>query len=792
MIRTTQLRSLLLTSVALTGWLVALPGSAQFESICRRLTGGDNAYFGTAIIEQLEARLRAAERAPTPDAEAIIRLRAWLATELGRLGRQDEALDLLARAREDAERALTASWPLLPALLGSEALTHLQLAEEENCAANPSPDRCILPITAEARHQRTEHTLAAIALLDRVLGLTPDDVQSRWLRTVAEALLGGKGDRGLPPAALAPTRHLERWRNQADVLGVGGFDHAGGAIVDDFDADGHLDLISSSWHPCEPLRAYRNDGKGRFEDVAAAWGLDQQLGGLNIVHADYDGDGRLDLLVLRGAWLGAEGKTRNSLLRNDLAKTGRFVDTTAQAGLTVPAYPTQTAAWGDVDNDGDLDLYIGNEAAASSVDPRNLFGMGGQTFPSQLFRNDGGRFTDIARAAGVTNDRFAKGVAWGDVDNDGDLDLYVSNIGTNRLYRNDGPDQGSGPRGTPRFTDIAVTAGVSEPSRESFATWFFDVDNDGDLDLFVADYSSPVAAVSASYLGVSSGPSNAVGHPVLYRNDTPRPQGHAAGRIAGDGDGATIHFTDVSAAWGLDRPLLPMGANFGDLDNDGWLDIYLGTGLPNPQAWMPNVMYRNVDGQHFEDVTSAGFGHLQKGHGIGFGDIDRDGDQDLFQQLGGAYPYDAFANALYENPTLAPLTPTDGAASSDEPAHPGPAWVTLRLRGTRANPFAIGARIMITVRGRDDRTREIHAVVSSGGSFGGSSLQQELGLGDTTTIVSLSVQWPSPSPPFVARNLAPRKVYEIREEGASLVTIEAPPVPLRGSQASHNHAGSVR
>jgi hypothetical protein len=240
-----------------------------------------------------------------------------------------------------------------------------------------------------------------------------------------------------------------------------------------------------------------------------------------------------------------------------------------------------------------------------------------------------------------------------------------------------------------------------------------------------------------------------------------------------------------------------MGANFGDLDNDGWLDIYLGTGLPNPQAWMPNVMYRNVDGRRFTDVTAAGFGHLQKGHGIAFGDIDRDGDQDLFQQLGGAYPYDAFANSLYENPSLvtngsvtpgAHVTPDAQVTTTDR----GPAWVTLRLRGARANPYALGARIAITTRNRAGTERTIHAVVSSGGSFGGSSLQQELGLGDATTIVSVSVRWPSPTPPFVARNLTPRRVYEIREEGASLVTVETPPIPLRIHQTSHKHVGSVR
>jgi len=731
------------------------PSAAALAAVCQRLTTGDNAYFGSAIVEQLEARLAAAE-AGGADVERLVRLRAWLAGELSRLGKEQEALPLLERARLDAERELGSDWPLMPALLTSQALAHLQLAERENCQQDPNAERCIVPLAPGAVHSRPAHTLAAVAILRRLAVRTPEDDTVLWLLGLARGLAGEReAFAELPAQAFGQIAPLRRWPNRAHALGVDTVDHAGGAVMDDFDGDGHLDLISSSWHPCEPMHAFRADGHGGFEEVSARWGLDRQLGGLNLVHADYDGDGHLDLLVLRGAWLGAAGRIRNSLLRNDLAGSGRFLDVSAAAGLAAPAYPTQTAAWGDIDNDGDLDLYIGNEAAASATDPRRLFGMGGSVYPSQLLRNDGGSFTDIARAAGVSNDRFAKGVAWGDVDNDGDLDLYVSNIGPNRLYRNDT----AGGKGPARFTDIAATAGVVAPVRESFATWFFDVDNDGDLDLLVADYASPVATVFAAYRGHAT--SN--GHPILYRNDS-------------DGDG--IRFTDVSAAWGLARPLLPMGANFGDLDNDGWLDIYFGTGVPDPQALMPNVMYRNRDGQGFVDVTAAGFGHLQKGHGIAFGDLDGDGDQDLFQELGGAYPYDVAANALYENP---------GPADPD--AHP--AWVTLRLRGARANRFALGARIEVVVREADGDTRHIHAVVSSGGSFGGSSLQQEIGLGTAVRITTLEVRWPSSSPPFVAHDLAPGRVYEITEQPPALVARSAPFVPLRAGRASHSPGGSI-
>jgi hypothetical protein len=253
----------------------------------------------------------------------------------------------------------------------------------------------------------------------------------------------------------------------------------------------------------------------------------------------------------------------------------------------------------------------------------------------------------------------------------------------------------------------------------------------------VAAYWAPVEAVSASYLGLpSSG-----GNPILYRNDGGR-------------------FTDVSHDVGLHRPLLPMGANYGDLDNDGWLDVYLGTGVPDYEALMPNVMYRNNAGRAFQDVTFAGgFGHLQKGHGVAFGDLDNDGDEDLFQQLGGAYPYDAFRNVLFANPTE------------------GSSWVVLRLEGRRANRFGVGARIEVRAR-EGERSRSIHRLVGSGGSFGGSSLQQEIGLGQATAIESISIVWPASGTRQVFREVEPGRFYRVVEGRDELIPVDLPSIPL--------------
>jgi hypothetical protein len=176
---------------------------------------------------------------------------------------------------------------------------------------------------------------------------------------------------------------------------------------------------------------------------------------------------------------------------------------------------------------------------------------------------------------------------------------------------------------------------------------------------------------------------------------------------------------------GLTRFHLPMGSNFGDIDHDGFLDFYLGTGYPDYEALMPNVLYRNLAGKAFVDVTLAGgFGHLQKGHGIAFADFDHDGDQDIFEQMGGTFPGDRFHDALFENPGF------------------GNRWLALRLAGRGSNRAAIGARIRVDVE-ENGRRRSIHRRVNSGGSFGSNPLRQTIGLGKAAKIEHVEVYWPT-------------------------------------------------
>jgi FG-GAP-like repeat/ASPIC and UnbV len=171
---------------------------------------------------------------------------------------------------------------------------------------------------------------------------------------------------------------------------------------------------------------------------------------------------------------------------------------------------------------------------------------------------------------------------------------------------------------------------------------------------------------------------------------------------------------------------LPMGSNFGDIDNDGFLDIYLATGRPSYSYLMPNVLLRNEGGRRFEDVTAAtGTGHLQKGHGVAFADWDRDGDADIFLETGGAAPGDRAHNVLFQNPGS------------------GHHWLTVKLVGVRTNRAALGARIRVELADAEGTVVSRYRTIATGSSFGGNPLACTVGLGRAGTIRALEVSWPT-------------------------------------------------
>jgi hypothetical protein len=252
-----------------------------------------------------------------------------------------------------------------------------------------------------------------------------------------------------------------------------------------------------------------------------------------------------------------------------------------------------------------------------------------------------------------------------------------------------------------------------------------------------------MGAVCRDYLGLS----NSGVKSCLYRNR---------------GDGT---FDDVTSEAGLLHVLPVMGCNIGDIDNDGWTDCYLGTAEPDLCALYPNRLFRNEEGQGFSDVTtSAGMGHLQKGDALAFGDIDNDGDQDVFEVMGGLYSGDAFQRVLFENP---------GSANS---------WVNLILQGVKANRSAIGARIRVRVQKPDGSSRDIYQLVGTAGSMGSQSLQAEIGLGDATSIKEVEVLWPGSGTRQVITNLPMRRFWRIVEGQKEPIALERKPFKLGGEQ----------
>ena len=697
-----------------------------------------NAWLGEAPARTAREALAAAAGAP---AAARFRLLVDLAEQELRLGDEAAALQ-----RFDEAHDLLTGLSGLAAELGSEAtevpfriaVAWLRYGESRNCAGMHGAEACILPIRGEAIHREREGSEQAARFLREYLAAVPPNsvqqVKARWLLNLAHMTLGDhpaavEPEHRLPLAAFGSAADFPRFDNVAPELGIDSFNLSGGAVVDDFDGDLDLDIFTTTFDPAGSPRLFLNDGRGEFSDVSATAGLDGLYGGLNVVHGDADNDGDLDLFVLRGAWFGPHGRHPNSLLLNESADGGEaglpvFRDVTFLSGLGEAHYPTQTAAWADFDNDGDLDLFVGNEHSPA-VDA-----------PSQLFSNEGPgadgvvRFRDVAAEAGLALRAFVKAAVWGDYDDDRFPDLYVSVLGgPNRLYRN---------RGDGSFEDVAPRLGVTGP-RQSFPAWFWDFDNDGHLDLFVSSYTGDrggLGFVAASYQGYP-GPWEQAR---LYR---------------GDGDGG---FEDVAARSGLTRLQLPMGSNFGDLDHDGYLDFYLGTGYPDYEAVMPNVLYRNLGGRRFVDVSlAAGFGHLQKGHAVAFADLDGDGDLDVFEQMGGAYPGDRFGDALFRNPGF------DNR------------WLALKLVGRESNRSAIGARIRIDLVDSDGARRSIYRRVNGGGSFGGNPLRQTIGLGTPAAIERVTVYWPATDVSQTFGGVEPDRLYRIVEGREELEFLDPRP-----------------
>ncbi len=286
------------------------------------------------------------------------------ATLLNYDGKPERAYEILAEARSlvETDRALMRDG--LYSVIFLEGVTALRRGETDNCVMCRGESSCILPIAPAAQHTIPAGSRLAIRHFTEYLEQFPYDQDARWLLNVAHMTLGEYPGKVKPKYLVSIDRFLKsefdigKFRDIGDKVKVNRFNMAGGAVMEDFDQDGLLDLATTSFDPSLPMTYYRNAGDGTFVLKTEEAGLSQQLGGKNLVQTDFNNDGHLDLFISRGAWLNSP--VRQSLLKNN--GNGTFSDVTEQAGLLDPVNSTYSC-WGDYDNDGWLDVYIICEAA---------------------------------------------------------------------------------------------------------------------------------------------------------------------------------------------------------------------------------------------------------------------------------------------------------------------------------------------------------------------------------------------------------------------------------------------
>ena len=469
-----------------------------------------------------------------------------------------------------------------------------------------------------------------------------------------------------------------------------------GAAFLDYDSDGDLDLYIVNGVPLPgfemdtpPMNTlYQNDGSGRFSDVTPIAGVGDTGYGMGCVAADYDNDGDTDLYVTNFG--------ENLLYQNN--GDGTFTDATAHAGVGNGEKWSSSCAFLDYDHDGNLDLYVVNyldyDLAADQdwLDPR------GQRIYSNpqvyagisdtLYRNDGdGTFTDVTKQAGVYN-KTGKGlgVTCGDYDNDGRIDIYVANDTTpNFLYRNSGDG---------RFVDIGPFAGAAYNehgvAEGGMGVDFGDYNNDGSLDIFVTNFSNETNT--------------------LYHNTT---------------DGALIDFTNIVGLGEVSFLKLAFGTKFFDANNDGTLDLFAANGHLYPTesdaleyAQADQLFINTGEGTFIDASEQSGeyFSIRRVGRGAAFGDYDNDGDTDIF-----------VVNLNQEGVLLR----NEGRNRHN--------WLTIKTVGVKSNRDGIGSRVEVVTRSHS----QIKEVQAGSSYLSGHDLRLIFGLGTETKAETVKITWPS-------------------------------------------------
>lgn len=622
-------------------------------------------------------------------------------------GRYEEAIQLAETIAQTATEEEVKKY-IHPLLIAN----YVKLGLQENCACTP----CIAPLRnyhfSELEHFEKAYELLKVTksfrkpLISGYL-LYPTSRLFTWRRgpllNFLEKVLKIENGNKLPKPKKAGKKKklaISPFQNITVKAGLEKFTEAGSAVMEDFNKDGYLDLVVINMGMNSPLRYYENDKAGGFIEKTDRAGLNGLVGGTHIVQTDYNNDGWLDIFITRGGLYGKYGLIPNSLLKNN--GDGTFTDVTREAGLFTK-YPSLTAVWADFNNDGWLDLFVGND---DILDLRIY---------SEFYLNNGdGTFRDVTMEVGLNFRNQVRSALPMDYDKDGDKDLFVFSFDQPiEIYINNYQPQDK----KIHFTKAKQNLLPEQIKvHQNYFSTFFDYNNDGDTDIFYSRYMRQFNQNSEDYFTLLDNQGN---DRLVYKNNG-------------------INFqADV------------IGLAHGDFNNDGFIDLF-----KTSESLQPNRMLLNNQGKGFHDVTiNAGIGNYIQGNGVSLGDIDNDGDQDLYIVNGGYVFTDKACDALLEN-TL---------ESSN--------WISLKLEGVKANRAAIGTTVEVTII-KAVETSKLYRTINVGNSLGSSSLRLNIGLGTAEKIKTIKVNWFGSDTVQIFENVGINQHYQLTE-GKALVRREA-------------------